>query len=245
MRVIGAGFGRTGTSSLKAALEILGFGPCYHMTEVFAHPEHAEVWTAAWRGKPVDWAGFLGGYDSAVDWPACTFYEDLMDEYPEAKVLLSVREPEGWYKSTRNTIYEIGRVIDASPFSRAAFGLLGFVVPALGGVSRMAEEIIWRGTFDGRLEDEAYAREVFQSHNNSVVRRVPKDKLLVYDVKRGWGPLCEFLNVPVPDEPFPQLNDTAEFRRRVLAVRVLSIALPAALVAAVAGILLAFRKRRV
>lgn len=244
MKVIGAGFGRTGTSSLKAALETLGFGPCYHMTEVFAHPEHAAVWTAAWRGEPVEWSGFLGPYGSTVDWPGCTFYKDLMAEYPEAKVLLSVREPEGWYRSTRNTIYEIGRVMSASRLSRIVFGAVGPFVPAVGQVSRMAREIIWDGTFDGRLEDETYAREVFQNHNNGVVRRVPKDKLLVYDVKRGWEPLCEFLDVPVPDEPFPRLNDTAEFRRRILAVRILSIALPAALAAAMAGILLAFRKRR-
>lgn len=214
------------------------------MTEVFAHPEHAEVWTAAWRGEPVDWPHFLGPYGSAVDWPACTFYEPLMERYPNAKVLLSVREPEGWYRSTRNTIYEIGRVTGGSRYARLIFGSIGSLVPAARAVGGMTDEIIWRGTFDGRFEEETHAREVFQRHNNEVVRLVPSDKLLVYDVKRGWGPLCDFLGVPVPDEPFPRLNDTAEFRRRILVVRVISFAVPALVVAAMATILIMFRKRR-
>lgn len=245
MKVIGAGFGRTGTMSLKAALETLGFGPCYHMTEVFAHPEHAKTWTAAGRGEPVDWEGFLGVYEAVVDWPACTFYEELMERYPEAKVLLSVREPESWYRSTRNTIYEISRVVGGSRLSRLVFGTVGFIVPQARTVGRMTDELIWQGTFDGRFEDEAYARAVFQRHNNGVVRHVPPDKLLVYDVKHGWEPLCEFLDVPVPDEPFPRLNDTADFRRRVLAVRALSIAAPILAVAGMAtAAILLFRRAR-
>ena len=89
MKVIGAGFGRTGTASLKAALEELGFGPCYHMTEVFANPEHVDFWLAAWRGESVHWEGVLGSYEASVDWPACTFYAELMQRHPDAKVLLS------------------------------------------------------------------------------------------------------------------------------------------------------------
>src|SRR4051812_1473786 len=92
IRVIGAGFGRTGTLSLKAALEMLGFGPCYHMSEVFAHPEHFALWTAAWRGQPIDWDALFHGYQATVDWPGCAFYQQLMRQYPDAKVLLSVRD---------------------------------------------------------------------------------------------------------------------------------------------------------
>lgn len=244
MKVIGAGFGRTGTSSLKAALETLGFGPCYHMTEVFAHPEHAKVWTAAWRGEAVDWRGFLRGYESVVDWPACTFYAELVDEYPDAKVLLSVREPAKWYTSTRVTIYALNKAAERSLISRFVYGVMTLVI--FGGFMRgdMIEEIIWRGTFDGRFEDEDHAREVFQSHNNEVVRRVPPERLLVYDVKRGWGPLCEFLGVEVPDEPFPHLNDATGMRRAVRALRVLSLAVPAVAAAFVTAILIMFRKRR-
>ena len=229
--------------SLKAALETLGFGPCYHMTEVFENPAHAKVWTAAWRGEPVDWRDFLGDYKAVVDWPACTFYRDLMQEYPDAKVLLSVRDSEKWYESTRNTIYEISRVVGGSMVSRAVFGLVGLLVPAAGDIGRMNGEMIWRGTFDGRFEDRQHAIEVYERHNEEVRRHVPAERLLIYEVKQGWDPLCEFLEVPVPDEPFPRLNDTQEFRRRIQGARALSIAVPGALTLLVLGLLAVLRKR--
>ena len=243
MKVIGAGFGRTGTMSLKAALERLGFGPCYHMVEVFEHPDHADLWMAAWRGEPVDWDAFLGPYRATVDWPACTFYEELARRYPDAKVLLSVRDPERWYESTRNTIYEIGRIAGGSGPSRLAFWFVGLFVPGVFRIGSMVDEMIWQGTFDGRFEDEAHAIGVFERHNEEVRRRVPEDRLLVYGVKQGWGPLCEFLGVEEPDEPFPRLNDTAEMRRRILAVRALSVALPVALASAALGVFVVLRRR--
>ena len=237
MKVIGAGFGRTGTASLKDALEELGFGPCYHMTDVFENPGHADFWRAAWRGEPVDWDGVLGGYEATVDWPGCTFYEELMERHPDAKVLLSVRDPERWYESTRSTIYELGRISTGSPFSRLGFALTSRL--AFGrfktGQAPMTEEIVWRGTFGGSFEDKDHAMEVFNRHNEEVRRRVPKERLLVYEVKQGWGPLCEFLGVEVPDKPFPHLNDAADMRRLILMVRALSVAAPTAL-ALVAGI---------
>jgi hypothetical protein len=226
LRVIGAGFGRTGTTSLKAALETLGLDPCYHMTEVFAHPRHAEVWRSAWRGEPVDWEAILGPYEAAVDWPACTFYEELTERYPEAKVLLSVRDPDRWYESTRTTIYELSRVIAGSRTARVAFGLVSLLT--FGGFARTGagEEIIWNGTFEGRFEDKLHAIEVLERHNEEVKRRVPPERLLVYEVREGWGPLCEFLGVPEPDEPFPHLNDAAEMRRGIRILRTLSVAVP-------------------
>src|SRR3990170_617562 len=151
--------------SLKVALETLGFGPCYHMTEVFEHPEHVDFWQGAWRGEPVDWDGFLNGYEAAVDWPACTFYEDLLERHPDAKVLLSVRDPESWYESTRNTIYEISRITAGSRLSRAIFAFVGLFVPGVFEIGRMGNEIIWHGTFDGKFEDRLHAIEVFNRHN--------------------------------------------------------------------------------
>jgi Sulfotransferase domain len=231
VKVIGAGFGRTGTASLKAALEELGFGPCYHMTEVFEHPEHADFWEAAGRGEPVDWDGLLGGYQATVDWPACTFYGELLERHPDAKVLLSVRDPEQWYESTRSTIYKLTRISTRSPLSRVG---LAFVSLFLFGTFtirplQIAEEIVLRGTFDGRFEDKHHAIEVFNRHNEEVKRRVPPDRLLVYEVKEGWGPLCEFLGVEEPDKPFPRLNDAAEMRRRIRSVQALGLAVPAVL----------------
>ena len=239
MKVIGAGFGRTGTMSLKVALETLGFGPCYHMTEVFAHPEHTGFWISAWRREPADWYGVLGGYEAAVDWPACTFYEELMDRNPGAKVLLSVRDPESWYESTRATVYELSKLLDSSTLARLVFGLSSLLVFGgfAGGRSSLVNDMIWQGTFDGRFEDNHYAIEVFNRHNEEVQRRVPQEQLLVYEVKQGWGPLCAFLGVEEPDKPFPRLNDAAEMRRRVVAMRAASHAVPAALVLVVIAVL--------
>jgi hypothetical protein len=243
VKVIGAGFGRTGTMSLKVALEILGFGPCYHMTEVFAHPEHTGFWISAWRGEPADWDGVLGGYEAAVDWPACTFYEELMERHPDAKVILSLRDPERWYQSVRNTIYELSVVIPRHPIYRIGYGLVSIFVFRGSGNVDLVGEIIWQGTFDGRFEDKHHAIEVFERHSAEVQRRVPENRLLVYDVKAGWEPLCEFLGVEVPDEPFPRTNDTAEMRRRVRAVKAISIAVPVTLTL-LAGAALGLLRRR-
>ena len=231
MKVIGAGFGRTGTWSLKVALEMLGFGPCYHMTEVFAHPGHADLWVSAWREEPVEWEGILGDYEATVDWPACTFYEELMNQNPGAKVLLSVRDPESWYESTRATVYELSKLLDSSTLARLVFGLSSLLVFGgfAGGRSSLVNDIIWQGTFHGHFEDKAYAIEVYNQHNDEVKRRVPPERLLVYEVKEGWEPLCAFLGVPVPEEPFPRLNDAVLIRRGITAVRVLAATLPVAL----------------
>jgi hypothetical protein len=245
VEVIGAGFGRTGTTSLKAALERLGFDPCYHMTEVFTHPEHADFWVAAWRGEPVDWDGVLGDYEATLDWPACTFYEQLMEQHPDARVLLSVRDPESWYESTRSTIYELTKLIEGSTISRVIFGLVSLLV--FGGFtgrrSSLANDLIWEGTFDGKFEDKAYAIEVFERHNEEVKRHVPPERLLVYEVKEGWVPLCEFLDVPEPDEPFPRLNDTAQMQRGMIAIKSLTNAVRAALALSVAAALVLLLRR--
>ena len=181
LEVIGAGFGRTGTMSLKVALEELGFGPCYHMREVFAHPEHVELWRAATHGKPLDWEQIFGGYRATVDWPACTFYGELMERYPDAKVILTVRDPQRWYESAYNTIYRITRAA-SSPI----FYLTSLVMPRAKGMKparRMIDEIVWEKEFDGRFEDRGYAIETFERHNAEVEQRVPTEKLLVYEVK--------------------------------------------------------------
>lgn len=233
MNVIGAGFGRTGTTSLKAALETLGFGSAYHMTEVFTHPGHVGFWEAARRGERVDWEGFLSGYGVAVDWPACAFYAELMEAFPGAPVILTVRDPERWYESTRKTIYGMHRISSGPAPVRLAFVLAGLFAPGVTGIARLADEIVWKDTFDGRFEDRSYAIEAFRRHNEEVRRRVPPERLLVYDVKEGWAPLCDFLGVETPDEPFPHLNDTREMRRRLLGLVAVSAAVPVLAVAAV------------
>src|ERR671916_717534 len=154
IEVIGAGFGRTGTMSLKVALEELGFGPCYHMIELFGHPEHVPIWEAASQGKSVDWEELFSGYRATTDWPACTFYKKLMDRYPDAKVILTVRDPDRWYDSTRNTIYA-----RSMSFHR-------WTTPPIRRIVSMIFEVIWTGTFGGRFEDRDHAIGVFKRHND-------------------------------------------------------------------------------
>ena len=223
LKVIGAGFGRTGTMSLKAALEELGFAPCYHMSEVFENKSHADQWNAAAIGEQVEWENLLGDYAATVDWPGCSFYEELMEAYPEAKVLLSVRAPERWYESTSNTIYNIRRVTTSSKF----FAVVGRLNPRITRITRMVNNLIWEGTFNGQFEDKRYAIEVFNRHNEEVKERVPKDRLLVYEVKEGWEPLCDFLGVEVPETPFPHLNDSDSFRRMFVRRLVMAATIPA------------------
>jgi hypothetical protein len=207
LKVIGAGLGRTGTLSLKMALEELGVSRCYHMVEVFRHPEHVALWDAAGRGEPVDWESLFRGYQATVDWPGCNFYQDYLRLYPDAKVILTVRDPDRWYESAWQTIYQV----------RLAFPRwFRTVNPRVRRLIRMLDRLIWDGMFQGRFEDKAHAIEVFNRHNEDVKRVVPPDRLLVYEVREGWGPLCSFLGVPVPEgKPFPHVNDAEEFRLRI------------------------------
>jgi hypothetical protein len=193
----------------------------------------------------VDWEGFFAGYGLAVDWPAFSFYGELMEAFPEAPVILTVRDPGRWYESVRSTIYGIHKLSAGPALVRLAFALAGLFAPAVTGIARLADAILWDGLFDGRFEDRSYAIEMFHRHNEEVRRRVPPERLLVYDVKEGWAPLCDFLGVEVPDEPFPHLNDTREMRRRLLGLVAASAAVPilagAGVIVALAYLLRRFR----
>lgn len=243
MKVIGAGFGRTGTTSLKAALWELGLGPAYSLTEAFKNPEHVGFWEAARRGEEVDWQGFFADYEMAIDWPACSFYEELMETFPEAFVILTVRDPEPWYESMQKTIYQLRKVTNGPLPVRAAFSLAGTFVPGVTGVVRLADRLVWEDIFAGRFEDRDYAMEVFEANNEEVRRRVPPERLLVFDVREGWRPLCEFLGVEVPDKPFPYLNEAREMRRRLLGLVAFSAAAPvlAMVVCAAVAVFLVWR----
>jgi hypothetical protein len=210
MKVIGAGFGRTGTMTLKAALEQLGAGPCYHMVEaLWGDTSRLELWQQAADGEDTDWEKLLDGFDSTVDWPGCTFYEPLMEAFPEAKVLLTVRDADAWYESTRSSIY--------ASLIAGRNGQLGggTQTPPSPEAFAMISTLIWDGTFHGRFEDRDYAIEVFNRHNEEVGRKVPAERLVVHRVEEGWRPLAEMLDADEPDAPFPRLNDRAAFREMV------------------------------
>jgi Sulfotransferase domain len=208
MKVIGAGFGRTGTMSLKGALEQLGFGPSFHMIDVARQPELLPHWQLAADGGTPDWSEVFDGWESTVDWPACTYWEQIWEAFPDAKVLLSVRDPESWYASCQKSIH-------ASAQAAAKGELEGGSVEVSPEAMKMINGIIWNGTFEGRFDDKQFALDVYERHNEDVKSKVPADKLLVYEIKQGWEPLCEFLEVPVPDSPMPHLNDATSFRAMV------------------------------
>lgn len=192
LRVVGAGLGRTGTLSLKVALERLLGAPCYHMTEVFQHPEHIPVWHAAARGQTPDWRKLLAGYAATVDWPAAAFWPELSAAFPDALVLLSVRDSHSWWRSAHETIF---------PRSREAAGTEWYA---------MVEEVF--GTrFTSATDDQAAAIAAFERHNARVRESIPAYRLLEWRAGDGWAPLCATLGVAIPDEPFPHTNTRTDW----------------------------------
>jgi len=217
LEVIGAGFGRTGTLSLKRALERLGYERCHHMVEVARSREQVAAWHAVALGAPPDWDRLFEGYRAACDWPSCDHVEALADHYPDALVVLTVRDEERWYASVAETVYAA---------SNALPRVLALLVPRWGRFNRMVAAAIWEGTFAGRFEEPDVAKRIFRDHIARVKERVPRDRLLVFDVAEGWGPLCHFLGCPEPDEPFPHLNDAVSIKRGLRALRILGWLLP-------------------
>ena len=202
LEIVGAGFGRTGTLSLKYALEQIGFDKCYHMLEVGNYPDHRDQWSAARRGEAVDWDALFEGFKASVDWPACDFWQELAEHYTESKVLLSVRDPERWYASIRNTIH------------LSTSSGLNAEDEAERERAKWANWLIWEANFDDRMEDKDHVIGVYEAHIAKVKAAIPSDRLLVYETGSGWDPLCEFLGVPVPDDPYPHVNTTEDFRER-------------------------------
>jgi Sulfotransferase domain len=200
LTIIGSGFGRTGTASLKRALEMLGFGPCHHMEEVMEHPEQVAHWQAFVAGDSVDWSEVFTGYNSQVDWPGAHVWRELAAAYPAAKVIHSVRPQEIWWKSFSSTI---GRVFG---------GYKEMTLPDHVKAMMEAMEIaIVRDTFGGKLTDKESALAAYRRRTEEVRAAFPPERLLVFDVTQGWEPLCAFLNVATPNEPFPRVNSTEEF----------------------------------
>jgi hypothetical protein len=212
IEVIGAGFGRTGTASLKAALERLDLGPCYHMFEVLREPERARRWIDAGDGRPVDWDAVFDGYRSTVDWPAASYWRELAAHYPDAKVVLTVRDPDRWFASASSTVFRLQYVVQRW-WGRPLRRLVPLLNPGLGLFLDMNDRAIRDRVFGGRYPDRAAGVAAFERHVAEVRRALPADRLLVYDVAEGWAPLCAFLGRPVPDAPFPRANDSDDFER--------------------------------
>ena len=191
LSVIGAGFGRTGTESMKLALEALGKGPCHHMKEVLVDSEQIALWRSAAQGDLPEWEEAFAGYNSAVDWPTAYFWRELSEYYPDAKVLLTVRSADSWYESMTNTIL---KTLKAST-DPASIGL----------------KLIGEGVFGGRLDDRAHAIAVYEKNIADVQAAFTQKRLLTYHLGEGWEPLCQFLGEPVPNIPFPRSNPREQF----------------------------------
>jgi hypothetical protein len=198
MRVVGAGLGRTGTHSLKIALEQLLGAPCYHMIEVMGRPEHVPLWQQAAEGDMPDWPALFDGYDAVVDWPAGSFWHEIGDAYPDALILFSVREPDAWWTSASNTIFQ---AMERPPADDDSFRPWYDMVTTL-----------FRERFTDDYMNAEAAKAAYVRHNDDVRRTAPKDRLLEWHPGDGWAPICDALGVPVPDAPFPHVNTTDEFR---------------------------------
>jgi hypothetical protein len=211
LQVIGSGVGRTGTHSLKLALEQLGFGKCYHMAELFQHPEGLIYFQQAERGETADWDKLFEGYKSAVDYPVARYYKQLITAYPNAKIVHTVRDAESWYQSAVETIFwatkpSAGRMLSLllkMPFNSVVRKRL----PVLKYDGEMVDNI-----FGKNLKDKQEVIRRYNAINEETLNFIPKDRSLVYEVKSGWEPLCNFLNVPVPSTPFPRSNTRDAFK---------------------------------
>lgn len=216
LQVIGVGFGRTGTLSLKQALEQLGFAPCEHMSNLAADLERIPLWLEAARrkeaGDPISWESLFAGYRATVDWPGTFFWQELVTAYPHARIILTVRDPDKWYDSAAETILRSQLVArDERPES-----VPPEVVATRESMKPLLDAVLFDGTVQGRAADREFAKDLFVRHNALVQAEVPTERLLVYEVTQGWEPLCDFLGVPVPvNEPFPRVNDAASFRARL------------------------------
>ena len=196
LKVIGAGFGRTGTDSLREALNILGLGPCHHMLEVNASDEQKRLWRALARGENPGWETLFAGYNSAVDWPSAHYWRELIDVYPQAKVVLTYRSPESWWASFEKTILQ---------------GMAQSTDPASLGIALIRDQV-----FGGHPDDRAHALALYEANVAAVKATIPASRLLVHNLGDGWEPLCKHLGVAVPEVAYPSRNATADFRRAIL-----------------------------
>lgn len=196
LRILGAGVGRTGTLSLKLALERLLGKPCYHMFEVFSHPDHVPVWHQAARGEACDWDRLFDGYAAAVDWPAASYWPELSAAYPDAKVVLSRRDPESWWRSASATIFPAAQ--------------------RQSGPWREMIDAMFSTRFTLQIDDKTACLKAYEQHVDAVRRGLPASRLIEWEPADGWAPLCAALDVPIPDEPFPRENSTADFLSRGL-----------------------------
>lgn len=196
LKVIGAGFGRTGTDSMREALDMLGFGPCHHMVEVNNRDEQKQMWRAFVRGDRFGWDQLFAGYASCMDWPSAYYWRELAEFYPNAKVVLTYRPVEDWWQSFEKTLLSVARMSKD---------------PESLGLALIRDQV-----FGGRPDDRSHAVALYEKNVAAVKATIPPERLLVFNVGDGWEPLCAFLGVAVPAQPYPSRNSAEDFQRAVL-----------------------------
>jgi len=209
LQVIGAGFGRTGTLSLKAALEHLGYDKCHHMMEVMPNDAQLDAWHRIAKGEAPDWDAIFDGFQASVDFPSCAYWRELAAHYPDAKIILSSRSFDSWYESASETIYRLSKSIPA--WTR--------IIPKLRKIKEMTTGIVWDRVFKGTFEDKSAARAIFEAHEADVKAAFPPERLLIFHPKEGWAPLCAFLEKPIPSAAFPNVNDRDAFQKNITMMR--------------------------
>ncbi len=215
IKVLGTGLGRTGTMSLKMALEHLEGGKCFHMVELMKEPHRLPYLKKRTKEGKVDWESLFEGFNCCVDYPICLYYKELIEVYPNLKIVHTLRDSESWYDSVKETIYK-GKPKNGKDILRMIFNMIrSSDFRKVAPVFRFADEVIWSGQFQSRFEDKAFAISIYERHLEEVKAFVPKENLLLFDVREGWSPLCRFLNKPVPNVPFPKTNQKVEFVRKM------------------------------
>ena len=212
IKIIGAGFPRTGTNSLKQALETLGYSKTYHFKEMIAKPTDLQYWLTLEETGTTNWDELYAGYEASVDLPAYPWYKEHMEQYPDAKVILTVRPFDKWYDSLHSTIYQAGPQNLPQKLAMLSKLLFNPRLRRMIKCVKFAKRLIFEVELHGRFEDRAFAEKVFNDHIEKVKATVPAEKLLVYDVRDGWGPLCKFLGIPEPENALPHLNKKENFK---------------------------------
>ena len=213
--VIGAGLSRTGTTTLRKVIEDLGFGPCYNSTELFIRPRGIEFWEALEQEKEVDFKAFFSDYNSIIGFPGYLFHQELKARYPEAKIILSYRDPEEWYEDISGTVFESESSHVNMHYAQEARSIDPYLGDCIERIHALQVRMLEKGYFEGRFSDKDFAVKRYTEWNEEIKAMYDEDDLLVYQVTEGWKPVCDFLGVPVPEEePFPHLNHPDNFHER-------------------------------
>lgn len=215
LKIIGAGFPRTGTMTLKKALETIGYDQTYHYKDLIANSSKLKYWKELEKTGQTDFETLFEGFQATVDFPGYPYYKILLERYPEAKVILTTRDFEKWYDSTYKTIWKSAHKPLSARIDLFKRKILNSKLRNIFRCVKFMRRVFLRNQFDNKFSNKEYTKAIFFQHINDVVTHVPKHQLLIYNVAEGWEPLCDFLNVPIPNEPFPHLNKKENFHKMV------------------------------